>query len=68
MNAGINTSGTMPPPNMAIKTPLPHAAPLTDSALRPVTDMASMIPTKEHAMLNAASASRNGLPGRIPRT
>ena len=66
MKPGMNNSGIIPPPNMAMSMFAPHAAPETASSVFPITDISIMMPTKQKAMLNDAIASRAGLRGRMP--
>ena len=60
MKLGMNTSGIMPPPNIAISMFAPHAAPDTASSVLPITDISIMMPTKQKAMQTAATASSSG--------
>ena len=66
MKLGMNTSGIMPPPNIAISMLAPQAAPDTASSDLPTTLIIIMIPAKQKAMHTAAKASKHGLSGRIP--
>ena len=63
---GMNKSGTIPPPNIAMNILALQAAPDTASSVLPITDISIMMPTKQNAMHNAAIANNPKLRGRIP--
>src|SRR4029078_6582153 len=52
---GMNNSGTIPPPNIAMSMLALHAAPETLSSVLPITDINIMMPTKQTAIDSAAS-------------
>src|SRR4051794_26782154 len=66
MKGGMNSSGIIAPPNMAISMFPPHAAPETASSVFPMTDISIMMPTKQNATHSDEITSRPGLRGRIP--
>ena len=66
MKPGMNTSGIIPPPNIAMNMLAAHAPPDTASSDLPIVDIRIMIPTKQNAMHTAAIASNAGLRGRMP--
>ena len=66
MNLGMNITGTMQPPNMAITKLQAQPMPAADCSVRPSTASVIMMPTKQNAMHELATARLAKLNGRMP--